>query len=204
MPFVPALNVLQCETRWTYLGQQVENVTYWRTTGVPTPENAADLYMEFEAAFVAHTMTLTSNQMLFREMYLTDLSSETAPTYTVLPEEPLAGTANTTPLPSSVALCISFRTNGRGRSARGRNYAMGVTEAHVDGNLFLSSWVNGQLDFYNRWRNQSAASSLQQVVISRISEGVERAEAFVQPVTAILVVDSVVDSQRRRLLGRGA
>ena len=204
MPFVPAENVLQCETRWTYLGQQVENVTYWRTTGVPTPEHAADLYMEFEAAFVAHTMALTSNQMLFREMYLTDLSSETSPTFTVLPEEPLAGTANTTPLPSSVALCVSFRTAGRGRSSRGRNYAMGVTEAHVDGNLFLNAWVNGQLDFYNRWRNQAAVQGLQQVVLSRTEGGVERTEGLAQTITAILVVDQIVDSQRRRLLGRGA
>jgi hypothetical protein len=41
------------------------------------------------------------------------------------------------------------------------------------------------------------------VVLSRISEGVPRDLALAQTVTGILTTDLFIDSQRRRLTGRG-
>jgi hypothetical protein len=41
------------------------------------------------------------------------------------------------------------------------------------------------------------------VVLSRISEGVPRDLALAQAVTGILTTDLFIDSQRRRLTGRG-
>jgi hypothetical protein len=204
MAFVPATNVLMCEARWTLLGQQVENVTYWLADGEPFSVTAAAIAAEYQASWVAHLMPLSGTDMSLREMYFTDLTTETSPTYTVVPGTPIVGTGGTPTLPSNISLCISFRTEGRGRSSRGRNYLFGLTEGVVTGNTVSDTYVNAALAFYEDWAAPLAVGGLTQVVISRIAGGDDRVTALVQPVTARIYTDQWVDAMRRRLPGRGS
>ena len=73
-----------------------------------------------------------SQDIEFREAYYTDLTSATAPTYTRTSGLPIDGSATNDALPANCALCISHRTNGRGRSSRGRTYIAGIPEDIVN------------------------------------------------------------------------
>lgn len=204
MAFVPAPKVLQCEARWTLLGQQVENVTYWLTADPPTSADATVIAQEYQDAWVAHLQSMSGTDMSLRELYFTDLTSETAPTYTVVPGATLAGTGGTATLPNNISLCISFRTEGRGRSSRGRNYLFGLTEGVVTGNTVLDMYANGAIDFFTAWATAVAPSSIIPVVISRRVDGADRTTALIQPINAYIYTDQTVDAQRRRLPGRGS
>jgi hypothetical protein len=139
-----------------------------------------------------------------REVYLTDLSSQTAPTVTVVPGTNVLGSGTADPLPNNVALCVSFRTEGRGRSARGRNYISGHAETSLSGNTFNATVSNGIRDAYEELLDATTyTGSWTWVVLSRFEDGVARAAGLVQPVTAVVLTDTTVDSQRRRLPGRG-
>lgn len=204
MAFVPAPNVLMCEARWTLLGQQVENVTYWQSDAGVFAGTAAVIAAEYQASWVANLAPLSGTDMSLRELYFTDLSSETAPTYTVVPGTPIVGTGGTATLPNSVSLVVSFRTEGRGRSSRGRNYLFGLTEGVVTGNTVSDTYANAALAFFDDWAAALGAGELAQVVVSRRTDGADRVTALVQPVTARVYTDQWIDAQRRRLPGRGS
>jgi hypothetical protein len=135
---------------------------------------------------------------------LTDLSTQTSPTVTVTTGLPITGTNTSDPLPNHVALCVSFRTNGRGRSARGRNYVSGFGEDAASGNTFSGTIANPIAQGYAALIN-SATYTLdwEWVVYSRYENGDPRTEALIAPVDNVVLTDLVVDSQRRRLPGRG-
>lgn len=203
MAFVPAANVLMCEARWTFLGQQVENVTFWETAASPSSADAEAIAQAYESSWVANLRSLSSTDMSLRELYFTDLTTATAPTYTVVPGAPLVGTAGTASLPSNNAFCISFRTEGRGRSARGRNYLFGLVEGHVTGNTVSDTYANAAVSFFNAWTTAVLVSGPQPVVVSTRTNKQDRVAALVQPINAFIYTDQWVDVQRRRSPGRG-
>jgi hypothetical protein len=139
------------------------------------------------------------------EIYITDLTSNTAPTYTYPISPASTGDLAGAPLPSNCTFCVSFRTDGRGRSSRGRNYVAGLAESNVNGNVLdpvdadgiVAAYTNGilanvTLDGYFTW-----------VVLSQYENKQPRTNALAQPVLSVLYTDRIIDSQRRRLTGRG-
>lgn len=202
MPFVPANNVLQCEVRQTLDGQQIENVLYvssgsgWDDAKVDAIHGSiVDLYTAIYAVL--------STAIQFREAYYTDLTTATSPTYTRTGSLPINGADDAGSLPGNCALCVSHRTNGRGRSARGRTYIAGIPEDLVTGASISSGITNAVTTAFGLWRADIASGGYAHVIVSRFTGGDERVTALVQPVTVSLVVDNTVDSQRRRLPGRG-
>jgi len=146
-----------------------------------------------------------SDQVTITGANVTDMRTQTGPGVFVLPSTPLAGEGTSPPAPNNVALCISFRTAFRGRSARGRNYIYGLQE-----NQYTKSRVDaGVTDFFqDAYAVMVGGGTLvpgwEWCVVSRITAGNPRTSALVRPVIAAVVVDPVLDSQRRRLPGRGA
>lgn len=109
-------------------------------------------------------------------------------------------------LPSMVALAIKKSTANLGRSARGRWYwPVGTT-----GNLATADTIKSTS--ITLWVDQLAAfqASLELAltpakmgIVSYRTGGVQRAAGLFQQIVNWSVTDSTVDSQRRRLLGRG-
>lgn len=118
----------------------------------------------------------------------------------VSPPSPGAGTGE--PLPGNVTSTVSWRTGLAGRRFRGRIYVPGYSEPSVDVNDLLSSVAVNLLS--------SAAAAL---INSALTSG--KLTIFHPPkdpptpydntTTDVLtaVVENIVDSQRRRLPGRG-
>jgi len=116
---------------------------------------------------------------------------------------PIAGGNTDAALPANVTLAIKKGTGLVGRSHRGRTYHIGLAEGQVTMNTVIPAEVTILRDAYDELKEPlGVAIPVDLCVLSEVSGGVPRAEGICTPVTGI-GVDPVVDSQRRRLPGRG-
>jgi hypothetical protein len=145
-----------------------------------------------------------SNQITCIGVECRDISVQDSFVVSVAAIPPIQGGGSTPTLPANVTLAISLRTPFAGRSFRGRTYWIGLTEGSVSG------------DFVNPTTSQNILAAVRQlievvpqplnaqlVVVSRYSNGQPRAVGVATPVTSALLVDTRVDTQRRRLVGIG-
>lgn len=205
MPFVPVPDTLMAELRFISQGQKIENTLYFQGSAGVSASLASDLGDALISWWDTQFQPITSDTMALVEVFLTDLSDATSFTVSDTAGLPNAGASTTEPLPANVAHCVSFRTAQRGRSARGRNYIAGMTEADTNGSLISSTIVADHVTAYTILLGAGAfVAGLEWVVVSRFHNGVARTTGLAIPVTNVLSVDAVVDSQRRRLPGRGA
>lgn len=203
MPFVPAENVAQVELRQRLDDQRVENTLYFLKTvpiSIGDLETISDVMRLWWEEALAPQVSL---DLTLVEVFVTDLTTDTSPTFSNSPSSPIPGEIAKEALPNNVALCVSFRTAGRGRSSRGRNYVAGLDIDSVLHNTVDPSRVEGIANAYQDITPRLDGLLFDWVVVSRFSGGVPRSAALVQPITSVIVVDPTVDSQRRRLPGRG-
>jgi len=203
MPFVPTPNVAQVQMRYTYQGQQVMNTLYFDFgAGFDTTQMQA-LASFLVGSYASETAPESPASLILREVQVTDWTTETSPSITYNTGLPLIGGTGQPAAPSNVSLTVSFRTEGRGRSSRGRNYLLGIQEAEVDNNVVGSAFSNRWTSFLNTLIDPGPPECIW-VVVSTIEDGLPRAAGLVQPVSTFVFVDMTVDSQRRRLPGRGS
>lgn len=205
MAFIPVPLTAQCNIRGTYIGEQVENTLYVRSNTAWSAVTLQILADQLLAWYDTSVLPLLSASYTLREVYAVDLASVTGPTATSTPIGVRVGGTSGDGMPGSVALCVSFRTGARGRSFRGRNYVPGVVEANVSNNVISATWSESVVLAYQQLLipDEYLPVSQEWVVVSRYANNQPRAQGIATPVTQVLVVDNFVDSQRRRLPGRG-
>lgn len=203
MAFVPANNTVEAELRYVQSGEKTENTLYfqketaWDVTSMTALANALKTWWHDNMA------PLTTASVALREVYMTDLTSQDALALGV-PLSPIdPGQQAVNPLPNSVAYCVSFRTSNRGRSARGRNYIGGIPESYVTQNSVSTGYQASVVASYALLIPLAAAQSCTWVVCSRRHNNAPRASAVLYLIREVLAIDLTVDSQRRRLPGRG-
>lgn len=204
MPFVPAANTAMAELRYQWNEQQVENTLYFEASASLSLTLMETLANDLSAWWQAGLRAQQVPDLQLREIFITNLTTNTSPTFSLTDGLPLSGGKLGDGVPNNCALCVSFRTGGRGRSARGRNYVPGLEDGSVTGSVVNGSYAAAILAPYSDLIGAGALTSgLQWCVVSRFSGGVARTAALIQPITSVLLVDDVIDSQRRRLPGRG-
>lgn len=192
------------ELRYTYLEEQCENTLYFRPVAGSPDDNLIALGNAVLLWWNASIRPYLSNQLTLREIYLTRLDSATAEAYLFVPPTPLpVGGDTAAAMPGNVSLAVSFRTANRGRSYRGRNFIVGLVEPAVTGNAVSSDFASGMQTGYGALLTGAIADDWDWVVVSRFTAGAPRATGIATPITSVSVVDPYVDSQRRRLRGRG-
>lgn len=210
MPFVPVNDCIEAEMRMLLDGQKIENTLYFKKTGGWDIAEATNIgnglliwWTTLYSVFVSEAVTL-------REIYITDLETSTGFTVTVPAPAPAPhGARSTSVLPNHVALTVSFRTNSRGRSYRGRNYISGFAEDQVVANTVDSGTLTDITDAYEGLTAVASDVDATWVVVSRFAgvdgdgHPIPRVLGFGTNITAVTIVDPIVDSQRRRLPTRG-
>lgn len=200
MAFVPATNVLMVEVRGTLNGQQVETTQYHEHTGAIVTADVDDLFDWYETEFLPDYLAELGIEYKITELYGTDLTSNTSPTYSRVFSPQLEGANAAAAMPGNVAACISFRTVGRGRSARGRNYVPGLLESDVTGNGMDVGLVNALVAAYELMLGGGTyPAAWVWVIVSRYLLGSPRVSALVSDVIDVLSTDLTVESQRGRL-----
>lgn len=204
MPFIPAIFTVEAEFRYLQSGQKTENRLFFEYVSDPSVSDMETLGAQLLDWWDDNLKPLQNTLTSLREIYITNLTTGFSPTVSIVPSTGNTGTLAGSVLPNNSTITISFRTEGRGRSSRGRNYAVGLVEPvlGVGGQTVLQSFADDLAAAYNVLTTPPATDWTWSIV-SFYTNGVPRAEGLVIPVQSAVVVDLDLDSQRRRLPGRG-
>lgn len=204
--FIPAEHTVSVAFRYTQFGQHMENIMYFRKydTAAWVTGEYTELLTTLKAQWVADGQDWHASDCVLDELYLTDLTTEFSPTASLSVNE--AGGSVYTGMPGNVTFTTTFRSNGRGRVSRGRNYWIGIPSNVVVDNHVTTPFMDAVIAYYEGLRDAIDATDtgFAHVLVSRRSEGEWRETAFILSVTSYHLADNFVDSQRRRLTGRGS
>jgi len=203
MAFIPAANTVQAELRYVWNQQKCENVLNFYDASGWTLGAMATLATDLFAWWTAHLKPIQSNTAVLNEIYITDLTTNTSPTHSYVPAGANAGSSGNASVPNSVAMCVSLRTAARGRTARGRNYVLGLQQVAVTANIWAPTTIAAVEAGYQALASGASPTPGVLAIVSRYENNVPRAAAVVRPVISAVVVDNIIDNQRRRLPGRG-
>lgn len=210
MPFIAVPSTAEVELIQVLDGQQIENTLYVAQSTAwdgPALNQLCDVVADW---WTTNMAPLVSDQVTLITVEATSLESATAPVGANTTGTPSVGLGGP-PVPNNCALAVSFRTALRGRSFRGRNFVAGLVEADVNRSHVDATLVGQIQDAYNAFLTAVSDAPVggTWVVVSRFSgvdssgHPIPRGTGIATPVTSALVVDDVIDSQRRRLPGRG-
>lgn len=205
MAYIPSTNVVQGDISFIIDGQTVEITVHvaFPTAVVLSTLNllAANILNWWDTSF----RSIISDELNITGVTLTDLTTATSASifYPYAGSNP-AGVVTGGAVPNNATAVVTKRTDSRGRSFRGRNYIPGVPDAAVNDAVQLSSTF--VVDALLSWASLDAAlagSGGTPVVLSKFTAGAPRGHGVATNITAYSM-DDLIDSQRRRLAGRGA
>jgi hypothetical protein len=204
MAFIPVSNCLQVKMIYTLGGQRIQNNLYFTLDHEPTATDRANLATAMHTWWTNQLKPNLTSDIALVEIDVLNLSSSSAPGTQLFISPAEAGTLSATVgMPSGSALVATFRTDLRGRNYRGRNYVGGLS-----GNALTSPTTYNTTQIANiisafAWLMDTAHTALFiWSVVSKFVNKAPRSTGIKIPVTAV-TMDSALDSQRRRLLGRG-
>jgi hypothetical protein len=205
MAFISVPGCVLAELIYSWQGQTCENTLYFGASGSITPTNMETLAAALATWWGDNYAPAISDDVSLQAVRVTDLSNEEAPSIEYNTSLPIPGENTSPSLPNNCALCVSFRTANRGRTARGRNYIVGLCENQTTNSQVDAGVPDFFTDAYSLLIGAGTfVTGYQWCVVSRYFQGIPRVSGIARPVTGVRVVDMVIDSQRRRLPGRGA
>lgn len=203
MAYIPVPNTAQLELVFNWGGQVCQNVLHYVKASPWTLSLLEDLCGAAIGEYVAQFNVNNPTNMQLISVRATDLASQNGPVYETSDTLPATGANGSPSLPNNCAIVITKRTALRGRSYRGRIYHMGLTEGSVTENAVLGPSLTAII---GRWTALMGlpitGDEALMCVVSRYNGGVAR-ETGVATLVTNLTSDGFIDSQRRRLPGRG-
>jgi hypothetical protein len=203
-PYIPVDKVVEVRMQYSEPGGVAENVLNFRFTTAITGTILSNLATVLHSWFTTTLAPQKSVQVSLTRMILTDLSTATGPQLVYTTGLPESGTAGFDVMPGNVTLAVSLRSSLRGRSQRGRIYWIGMVDENVIGDRVTTGFQAALLAAHQVLISvvfTDICATL--VVVSRCHAHAWRTTGQATPVESI-TVDRTLDSQRRRLLGRGA
>lgn len=202
LPFQAAPNTARIELIFTQDGQRVENVFHITYSSFFTTGHLYEAINAFRDWWAADGKGYASSAVKPTLIVAASLQDATAPTVEASLDADPVGTRTSPAMPMNVTVAVGLRTALRGRSYRGRIYHVGLTEDMIAFSVLLPVYVTDLVANYNALRATLAPYGFALAVLSRVNGGVRRTVGVSTPVESI-TVDAFLDSQRRRLPGRG-
>lgn len=207
MTLVPNGLICKLVARGYCEGQEIINDTHWRIAGggVWTPLLMNVLANRYADWWNTNLQALTIAGYVFTEMVVTQQLVEGLQVVSTA-GLPQSGSAVGDGLPLNVAACVTLATSQSGRSGRGRFYMGALAENVTNGSRFTAPFVAAVNAAFENLRVLGSGTDPEQyelVVYSTIANKVPRSVGKATAVTSAYMRDNVVDSQRRRLPGRG-
>lgn len=203
MAFIPTPNAVRASLEFLFGGQVVvltlgwHKATGWDAAGM---EDLGDALVDWMDAALKFHM---ANDVSLESINVLDLEDAAGPSINVSAGLPITGTNANLPAPNNVAAVVSFLTDLRGRSYRGRNYVPGIPEpSWQDSTAITTAAAAALAAAYADLEDVATATGAEHVVVSKFHNNAPRVAGVATPVTAYRV-DTKLDSQRRRLSGRG-
>jgi hypothetical protein len=205
-PPIPVPATVQVEMIYLYLGQVMENVFHVRTNAggaQPTESQMDVLATAFESWEHLTGIGLRSNQCKLTLIRIRDLSVIGGLVKEYVPTTAVTGSSAATVCPGNVTVAVRWSTGRGGRSFRGRTYLIGMVDTWTNGNQITTA---AQIQLANAYNTLAASitniAGHNLTVVSYAANKFWRATGLSTPITNASV-DINLDSQRRRLTGRG-
>lgn len=205
MAFVPAPNICQLEMRAVRNGQKIENRIMVNMLAEPEAAAMMDVAIAAWDWWENTYAPLLSDTVLLTEVVATSLHEQNGPQVTYAPDATTTGEVGGNALPNECTLCVSLRSDVRGRSARGRFYVLSIADSQRADNNNVSSGAA------EAFRTAVAllfvairAESVDPVIVSYQTNNAPRPGGPVYfSITNTIVVDTVIDSMKSRKPGVG-
>lgn len=200
MGFIPAPNVVSLEFRQRWRSLPVENILYFKkdVPGPWTDGDMSNLAVAAQGWFVANINSQQSADIALTEIFITDLTSDTAPTHSRVSGMPNVGDDPVPSVASNQALKVAFITAGRGRSSRGGNYVPGLRASQLAGNYWIPLVAGAIQDAYNLLPDLMLDQGFVWGVLSRRHNKADRVTGLFQPIQNASVRSLLVASQEPR------
>lgn len=203
MAFIRVPNTVMVEMIFRQDGQYVENVYHCSNAVSYDESDMANLIDVFRTWWDTDIQPLVTSNLSLVNFIATDLDSQTGPRVEDASGLPLAGSLAGASMPNNVTLVVKWTTGNRGRSFRGRTYHLGLEDGQVTQNTIAATPLANLTTAYNNLIVDVTTAGWTLVVASRYADNAPRAEGITTPIT-LASIEGTVDSQRRRLPGRGA
>lgn len=204
MGFQPVPNTASVEFVYWNGKSYAENVLHYKRPVAWTLFDMQTFAAQLRAWYVAEVKPIAPATLFLSKIIIKDLTTQfgTAIEYTA--GMPLPGDNGSPMAPMNVTAAVKLVTGLRGRSYRGRVYVVGLTKTSVEGDVLTGDAVANWKGIYESLLAEKIeAGDPGWCVVSRWENLVPRVEGLATPIVSI-EVEPTVDSQRRRLLGRGA
>lgn len=200
--FIPAPNTARVRMVYSLFGQTVMNVFYWQGDAPLIAADLSGLCDEVNTAWAARFKPVQAADVELLYIEATALDTDSSPSVT-LPVA-VAGTAAGVSFPGGVTFAVKFSGGVSGRSGRGRMFWIQLHTAQISGDQVVSADATAIVGLIASFFDDvETATGLTHVVTSYCHDGAWRATASNTPVITYIATDNNVDSQRRRLAGRG-
>jgi len=187
---------------YTLFGQTVMNVFYWQGDAPLIAADLSGLADEVHTAWVSRFKPIQAPDVTLQYIEATALDTDSSPSVTLAVAE--AGTASGVSYPGGTTFAIKFSGGVSGRSGRGRMFWIQLHSAQISGDSVAPADAAAIVAFVSDFFDDvETATGLTHVVTSYCHAGAWRATASNTPVINYIATDNNVDSQRRRLAGRG-
>ncbi len=204
MAFIPTAGAVRVDIQFVRAGQQIHNVIWCSRDSAWTQAQREGLAEAIETWFSTTGKTAMTSDCSLTQITVVNQDTVNAPGTVYVVSPAIAGTGGaSSPTANSVAMCATLRTDLRGRSYRGRMYLGAVPTSLVSDSLtVLTTYITNALSVLAALKTAIEALGAVWVVVSHFTNKLPRAGGLKTPITAI-AMDQYIDSQRRRLGGRG-
>lgn len=202
-PYIPADRTAQVALIFQGPGGMAENIFNFIKSTEWSVADVTEIATHMIAWWKTNCIHITSLDYTLVKAIATDLGDANGPQAEIPVTSGGQGTETTEAFPSNVTVAIKLITPLRGRSFRGRNYFVGLPSDASTGDTLDPAYVTA---IHDAWATlvgpDSVMPDTELAIVSRCADHAWRTTAVVTSVTD-LSVDNTLDSQRRRLAGRG-
>lgn len=207
MPFVPAPEIIQVEMVYSCFGQICENVFHVQKAGGVTPSDLSAAQVVFLNWWTANMRATYHSGLSLTLIRARDMTTQTGLATELGVSTSNTGTITGFPaLPNNVALAVKWTTGLSGRSYRGRTFHFAFSTnqlSSTDPDVVTATYAQALVTAYTALHTTCLTNTIPLVVLSKFANKVARNTAVATPILAVQV-NTAIDSQRRRLLGRGS
>lgn len=203
LPFVP--NGMEAVVVGTWDGQLTNNTLWFiGPTNPPTFLEVATLANDLLSWYVTSMIPNLNEAFTLNKVRAKSFGAADGPVADAFAVD-VVGANTGEAVPNNVDPCITFRSATGGRSGHGRNYIPAMGNSDVNGNMLDAVTAGNIITAYNQIIDGGGAElhGLVWSIVSYRTAGAVRPVPFSFPVTQVGFTDLIVDSQRRRLPGRG-
>jgi len=214
MVFVPCPNTAEVTVKQTHLSEKAVNVYHVEAVSSWDQAKLQELAEAFVTWWETETRTERAVQACLEEVCARDLTTASGLSVCIPHGLVNCGAATGDALPGNVTIAIKEGTGLAGRANRGRSYWVGLSEGHVTGNQIVPATATAIIGNMNELSARVNDLGHTLVVVSKMlgsSCNIDTCKRIPTPRSACVTtpitgyaIEANMDSQRRRLPGRGS